>query len=958
VNQDIFLFSNHPFVLSFVTFKIFYTMRPFNSLLSVLLLSTFYSFAQCPDGVEATLYSTGPMSCPCYHASATGGVSPYTYMWSNGQTNPDICNAPPGVYILTVTDANGCTDDTTVTILVSTSLSVTMSSTPALCTNGTATASVTGGTPPFTYLWSTIPPQVDSVATGLIANQYYYVTVSDDSGCTTNAYVNISTTSNLTSGISSTPDTCSHGVGALTGYAVSGIPPYSYHWNTGDTITTLINQSSGSYSFTVTDDSGCVSTSSVSLNNFSPLQVNHTDVNPSCIGANGSITLTANGGSPQYIYFWNTIPPQYTNAISNLDVGIYHCFITDQQGCEANVSVYLTDNSNFSASSFASPDTCGQGVGIATAVTFNGVPPFSYQWNNLAASPDSVLNNRTIGWNTCWITDDSGCVRKTNVYVGNYSPLTVYATPQNASCIFTADGSATAIVNGGTQPYTYTWTNGTGGSSVSGLLQGHYSVYVTDANGCAAYDDYIVGYDSISPCAVTIEGIVFNDTSGNCLKDPGELMISNVKIECMPLGGYKWTNVTGRYNYYLPPGNYSVTQYLPAWHTQMCPTGIYLDTLPVAGMIDTNNFADLGNAVDLDIDCYGINVPVPGFDFYQSVYYRNQGSQAVNNVTITVQHDPRIVFINSIPTASNYNSSTNTITIPVGNLNPFGNTALFQGDVVINYHVPDTLTIGTVLNFRDTIFPVAADTIVYNNSDNCSAIVSGPIDPNNITADPKGDGYNGYITTGDSIITYTVRFQNTGTWLAHNVVVEVQLDDDMDLSSFEMEGASSIYEVEISATGLAKVTFFNINLPDSNFDEAGSHGYFAFSMKQIAGLPENEQIVASANIYFDFNYPVATNDALNTILTSGAIEFSSGSVSISPNPSRGFFDVGIDLQKPSQVMIEFYDAIGNLLLKTDQVQMSHGSHTKRINTSGLSNGVYFVRVITDEGSVTSRAILY
>ena len=73
---------------------------------------------------------------------------------------------------------------------------------------------------------------------------------------------------------------------------------------------------------------------------------------------------------------------------------------------------------------------------------------------------------------------------------------------------------------------------------------------------------------------------------------------------------------------------------------------------------------------------------------------------------------------------------------------------------------------------------------------------------------------------------------------------------------------------------------------------------------------------------------------------------------------KGFFDVGIKLEKTSQVSVEFYDVIGNLILKTGEVTMSSGTHTKRINTSGLSNGVYLVRVITGEGTITSRAILY
>ena len=446
----------------------------------------------------ASISSSGPTYCQCLTAVPIGGVGPYTALWSTGENTGTICPGFPGVVELLITDANGCIDDTFVTMGGGPPPELTVSSTPALCRNGTATASVTGGTPPYQFLWSTVPPQTDSVATGLFANQYYTVTVSDDSGCVQNAYVNIMTTSNLSSGINSTPDTCSHGVGNITGYAISGIPPYSYHWNTGDTITTLIDLNAGSYSFTVTDDSGCVDTSGVNLINFSPVQATTTEVNPSCTGADGSITLSVAGGTPSYNYFWNTIPPQSTNVASNLGVGLYHCLITDQQGCEADVSVNLIDNSTFLLSSYAAADTCGHGVGVAIATPVNGVPPYSYQWNNLASSPDSVLLNRYQGWNTCYVTDDSGWRPK--AAFNFIRPFVVNFT--ECSCPFTADGSAAANVIGGTPPISYVWTNGSTGSTVNGLLQGHYSVYVTDSMGCSANYQYIVGYDSISPCAV------------------------------------------------------------------------------------------------------------------------------------------------------------------------------------------------------------------------------------------------------------------------------------------------------------------------------------------------------------------------------------------------------------------------------------------------------------------------
>jgi uncharacterized repeat protein (TIGR01451 family) len=262
------------------------------------------------------------------------------------------------------------------------------------------------------------------------------------------------------------------------------------------------------------------------------------------------------------------------------------------------------------------------------------------------------------------------------------------------------------------------------------------------------------------------------------------------------------------------------------------------------------------------------------------------------------------------------------------------------------------------LYFADTIFPVAGDTIPLNNYEICSAVVVGPYDPNSIEASPKGDGNNGYISRDDSVITYTVRFQNTGSWTAHNVTVEVQLDSDLDLSTFEMQGASFNYTLEVSPSGLAKVVFSGINLADSNYNEAQSHGYFAFSIKQKPNLAEQTQIVASANIYFDFNYPILTNDALNTITGIKIPESATARISIFPNPSRDFFKVDIHLEKPASVTIEVSDAIGNLLLRTSPEKLQQGSSARVIDASSFSKGIYFLRVITDDGAITAKAIRF
>src|SRR6185503_3859797 len=176
-------------------------MKTFNFLIYLIFffcLASQNSFSQCPNGLVASITLSGPSTCQCITAQPLGGVPPYSYLWSNGDIGGTICPGFSGTFMLTVVDAAGCTDDTSVSITWNL-FDLNVVTTNALCRNGTATAQINGGVPPFTYSWSTVPVQTDSIATGLIAFQTYYVTVTDDSGCVLTGAASIPSTSNINS---------------------------------------------------------------------------------------------------------------------------------------------------------------------------------------------------------------------------------------------------------------------------------------------------------------------------------------------------------------------------------------------------------------------------------------------------------------------------------------------------------------------------------------------------------------------------------------------------------------------------------------------------------------------------------------------------------------------------------------------------------------------------------------
>lgn len=907
------------------------------------------SNAQC--NLQLTLSLVGDSCTGCYIPNISGGTPPYYYLWSTGTTWSNLCGPfVSGVYTLMVGDANGCDTSASVSISINGPQINDITSTPALCADGTASVTVSGGTPPYSYLWDSNPPQTTATATGLNGGQYYSVTVtdSDSTHCSQTWGTYIENLSNLDVNVNVTPDTCAHGVGTAFAYGLSGQPPYTFLWSTGQTGSLISGLSAGAFHVIITDANGCTATDNAYISNYSPLQAGASIVQPSCTSQTGSATLNVNGGTPPYTYFWQTTNPvQITQTATGLSTGNYPVIATDQEGCTTTFNVVVTDNSPFHISLSATSDTCNQHIGTATVSALNGVPPYSYFWNLSPPQTTPVATGLGHGWKHVTVTDNAGCIRSNKVYVHPTSPVSLSVTPISASCILLNDGGGIATATGGTAPYTFSWTGGGTGQTVNNLYKGLNYCSVVDASGCSDYQPFFVGYNSVNPCAVTIAGTVYNDTSSNCLQE-AEAGLNHVKISCLPLGGYQWTNSSGDYAYYLPPGTYETRQYLPPWHNQTCLPLWYNDTLPSVGMVVADDFPDYGNALDLNLDCYDFTPAVPGFIYKHVISYRNQGSITVNNPIVKVEHDSMVTFVNSTPNASTYDPVNRIITWNLSSLAPYNSYNGASGNIYTRFQIPSTLVIGSVLNFIDTIFPVVTDTVIYNNYENHNVVVQGPYDPNDISVSPQGFGPAGIITTDDSVLTYLVRFQNTGTYPAQNVIIRLALDSDLDISTFERKGTSDYNEVTISSEGEVEIAFYGINLPDSSYNQDESQGYVAFSIEQKPGLPTGTEITETADIYFDFNAAITTNTVLNTIRESTSIPENERYFSVFPNPSKGIVTLETAI---SSGFYQVSDIAGKTLM---QGKVTAERFT--IDISALSSGIYFISVTNGEKQVNAKVV--
>ncbi len=426
---------------------------------------------------------------------AGGGTPGYTYLWSNGQITDPAINLVAGTYTVAVTDSHNCTDTASVVITEPFLLTAVVSETDVSCnggSNGTATVTANGGTIPYSYLWSTIPVQTASTATGLVAGNYL-VNVTDNHGCTISASLTVTEPSLLIGGISSQVNVNCNGEnnGSATVTVIGGTPSYSYLWSDGQVINPAINLSAGIYTVTVTDAHLCSLTASVTITQpllLSAIISAQTNIN--CNGGNnGSATVIASGGTVLYSYTWNTIPVQHTSTATSLSAGIYAVTVTDAHLCTTSASVLLTEPAILvlGISSQTNLVCNGGNNGNATVTCSGGTIPYSYAWNTVPVQTTNIALNLVAGIYTVTVTDAHACTSTASVTITEPSLLIAgLQSLTNVNCFGGNNGSATVSVSGGIIPYLYSWntlpvqTNAT----ASNLLAGIYTVVVTDMNLC------------------------------------------------------------------------------------------------------------------------------------------------------------------------------------------------------------------------------------------------------------------------------------------------------------------------------------------------------------------------------------------------------------------------------------------------------------------------------------------
>ncbi len=485
--------------------------------------------------------------------TVTGGTPPYSYLWTNGSTDPNLTMIAAGPYGVTVTDAQGCTTATTTNVNnTNPPINVTGVVTPNTICGPTGNGAINITVSPagtYTYNWTT--PSSDEDQSGLSPG-IYTVTVTGNGSCTGSASFNIlNQPNNPTVSITATGTTCELSNGSVNTTVTGGVSPFTYLWSDGSTTQNLTNIPAGAYTVTVTGTNGCTATASANVNNVNP-PINVTGVttpNTTCLATgNGAINITV---SPAGTYTYNWSNSSTAEDQTNLSPGTYVVTVTGQGACTGSASFTVADNPAVPTANLTAVNAlCGEPTGSVNLTVTGGVTPYTYQWSNGATTQN--ISNLPPGNYGVVVTGANACTTTANINVNDNTPninINGNATP-NTTCTG-GNGSISITITPANPNYTILWSNGSGNTNLTSLVGGSYTVTVTLGATCSQQATFNV------PDNPNLPNINGTATDATC-------ELANGSITVTPGAGptpytYQWSNGSSSQSINnVPPGNYSV----------------------------------------------------------------------------------------------------------------------------------------------------------------------------------------------------------------------------------------------------------------------------------------------------------------------------------------------------------------------------------------------------------------
>lgn len=442
-----------------------------------------------------------------------GGVEPYTWSWSNGKTTETIDSLAVGTYFFTITDYNGCKINSSLTLEQPDKILMTTDVLPAQCfdeASGQASIAATGGTAPYTFLWSN---NIVGSLNEILKAGIYKVTVNDGLGCfdTTSVVIAQPDSLRFDSLVAVKAKCFNEPTGRAYVVVTGGTSPYDYLWTPINSISPSVsNLIPGRYTIIVKDANGCEKNGDIDVGSENELKVSGFNIATpiKCNGdASGEITVVPSGGTGNYIYEWNTVPIQRTATASNLKAGLYTIRIEDGNSCVAIKDTTIVEPTPIIVNIpvFTNIKCKGGNDGTATPSVLGGTPystgiKYGYLWSDPTAQKTATATALGLGNYRLTVTDGNGCTASAGVTIGEpATSVTTTIKQTKLGCFGQPSGEATVTALGGTGTYTYLWTNAQKTQLATNLAKQKYYVTVKDGNDCPAMDSLDINtLDSIS----------------------------------------------------------------------------------------------------------------------------------------------------------------------------------------------------------------------------------------------------------------------------------------------------------------------------------------------------------------------------------------------------------------------------------------------------------------------------
>nr|WP_322624026.1 T9SS type A sorting domain-containing protein [uncultured Flavobacterium sp.] len=437
----------------------------------------------------------------------------------------------------------------------------------------------------------------------------------------------------------------------------------------------------------------------------------------------------------------------------------------------------------------------------------------------------------------------------------------------------------------------------------------------------------------------TITGTVTYDAAGDgCDASDMLLPYAAVEINDGATTGYSYATA-GAYNFYTQAGTFTLTPHFENdWFTTSPATVTFADN---NNNTATQNFCVAPNGVhnDVEVIIAPIGAAQPGFDAAYKIIYKNKGNQTLSGALSFTYNDDVLDYVTAIPVETA--SAIGNLSWNYANLLPFESREI---RVVLNVNSPmetPAVNIDDVLSYTVSITPVTGDETPADNSFTFNQVVVGSFDPNDITC-LEGNSVNPEKI--GEYLHYNINFENTGTAPATFVVVKDIIDlAKYDISTLQILNASHAMQAKIAGNKVEFI-FDNINLAAN-----GGKGNITFKIKTLNTLAVNSNVTQRADIFFDYNWPIVTNDAITTFeVLNIFIPVKDNSVKVYPNPVKDVVKVSANSVITS---LQLFDLQGRVLQS-----QQYDANTTQLDLSGRAAGIYFVKVSTEKGASVQKVI--